>query len=389
MQLIVILLVTSVTLMATTVIAPALPIIAAAFLGEDPGGIRSRMLLTAPALVTIFAAPLAGFWGDHWKRVPIVVMGLVLFTLFGTAGLWINDLHVLMVSRFLLGIAMGMLMSSSSALIGDYYEGPVRAKVMGYQGMSNSLGGVVFITLGGALSALSWRAPFAVYGFGILMAGLAFLYLPEPLKHKSHGGAGAPGQKSTRWSRIAFVYLTGFLGITSFFLIPVNVPFLLRERFDMVGVSVGLVMASSTLTAATSSMLFSRLLARLGRERVFAITFVCMSLAMWIISWAHSLPWFLVGLLCHGIGLGLLFPNASGSVLEYSAPQMRGRVMGFMSSFFFLGQFMSPIFTGLVKNSMGSLDAVFKSAALLVLLLALVYGVMSTRATGTSAGVKG
>lgn len=378
MQMVVILIAAAVPMMAATVIAPALPSIAHAFLSQDPTGVHSRLLLTAPALVTIFAAPLAGWIGDRWKRVPLLVLGLVLFSVFGTAGLWLDRLDFLLASRFSLGIAMGLLMSSSSALIGDYYVGEIRAKVMGYQGISNSIAGMLFISMGGALSGLGWRNPFTIYGVGVVIAVLAFLYLPEPPRHNNHSAESATPRVRTHWSRLFLVYFTGFLGIICFFLIPVNVAFILLERFEKTGLVVGLVMSSTTLMSAVSAGFFPRLVKHLGRERLFALTFSFMASAMWIIAWAPTLPLLILGLLLNGCGLGLMFPNAGSAVLALSSQEHRGRVMGLMSSCFFLGQFLSPILTGIVKGAIGSLESVFRLAGYLAAALAIVYWLWSS-----------
>ena len=381
MQLLVLLFVSSVTMMASTVISPALPRIAAAFPVDDPHGLLTRTLLTAPSLVTIFAAPLAGLLSDAWRRRPVLLLGLFLFALFGSAGLWVDDFHALMVSRFLLGISVGMLISTSSALMGDYYDGPARARAMGFQGMSNGLGGVVFMVGGGALSALSWRGPFAVYLIGLVFLVLAVKWLPEPARHHEEqvGVADAQAAEGTRWGRILLVYLSGFLGISCFFLIPVNAAFMLQSRFGLAGAMVGLVMASSTVTAAIFSVKYAKIHARLGREGTFMVTFASMAISAWLLSWADSIPMFLFGMLWNGVGIGTMFPNASSSVLEFSAPHLRGRLMGIMGSCFYLGQFMSPLFTAAVKLWWGSLERVFDVAAVVMLVMALGYGLASMR----------
>lgn len=386
MQLLALLLASSITMMANTVIAPALPSIAEALRGEDPQGLRVRMLLTAPAIVTMFAAPLAGYLGDRWKRIPILLIGLLLFALFGSAGLWLHGLQNLMGSRLLLGVSVGMLLATSSSLLGDYYEGARRAKVMGYQGMANAMGGVVFILLGGILSGFHWRAPFGVYLIGVAFAVVAFLGLPEPRRDSGKGPHTHGTSAGLPWGPLFLVYATALLGIACFFLIPVNVAFLLQERFGLVGAKVGVVMASSTLVSAGVSWQFAKIRHLLGWRGTYLATFASMALAMWILSWADHIGIFMLGMVFNGVGLGCMFPNTTSSVLELSPPSMRGRLMGFLSSAFFLGQFLSPLFSGLVLARFGSLSSVFSAAAILLATLGLLYAVLSVRARGMSAG---
>lgn len=372
MKLIALLLASSLTMLANTVIAPALPRIAEAFSASDPKGVHTRLLLTAPALVTIFAAPLAGFIGDRWKRLPVLIMGMLLFALFGTAGLWLNDLDHLLISRLLLGIPVGMMLATTSSLFGDYYTGQARTRAMGFQGMANSLGGMVFIASGGILSGISWRYPFAVYGIGALLALVAWKSLSEPDPVAAHGdGHGA--LQPTPWLSLFVVYMTALIGISAFFLIPVNIAFLLKERLAWEGAKVGLLMASSTGISAIVAWKYLRIKELLGRKRVFVLTFFSMALAMFILSQADTLGWFLVGMVFNGIGIGCMFPNTSGVVLELAPPHMRGRAIGLLSSFFFLGQFLSPVFTGVLVGPMGGVGGVFQVSSLVLLSLGLFY----------------
>ena len=52
-------------------------------------------------------------------------------------------------------------------MIGDYYEGEKRQKVIGWQGSATKVGALAFMLLGGFLANFDWRVPFLGYGNGL------------------------------------------------------------------------------------------------------------------------------------------------------------------------------------------------------------------------------
>lgn len=85
------------------------------------------------------------------------------------------DLFLLLVTRALLGIAVGGVMTVVSATITDWFDGPRRASFLGLQQAFASLGGVVFLPLAGALATIGWRVLFWLYGLAAVVALFAIL----------------------------------------------------------------------------------------------------------------------------------------------------------------------------------------------------------------------
>jgi MFS family permease len=64
-------------------------------------------------------------------------------------------------------------------------KGPARAAFMGLQSGFMGLGGVVFLTLGGALAQQNWHYPFGIYLFAWPIALLVFAFIVEPDRSNS------------------------------------------------------------------------------------------------------------------------------------------------------------------------------------------------------------
>lgn len=118
-----------------------------------------KLVITLPALFIVIGSPIAGLIVDRFGRKPLLLLSTVLYGLAGSSGLYLGRLPAILAGRAFLGIAVIGVMVSATILIADYYSSPARAAFMGLQAGFMGLGGVLFLTLGGALAQQSWRYP--------------------------------------------------------------------------------------------------------------------------------------------------------------------------------------------------------------------------------------
>ena len=139
------------TVLAATIISPALPGMAEAFADVPNASFLVRLALTLPALFVAIGALFAGFLLDRWGRKPVLIVSLILYGLAGTAGFFLNSLPVILVSRALLGFAVAGTMSSFTTLILDYFRDRELNRFLGLQGAFMGLGGILFLLAAGYL----------------------------------------------------------------------------------------------------------------------------------------------------------------------------------------------------------------------------------------------
>ena len=176
--------------MSVITISPALPGMVTSFQGEDNADFMVKMILTIPALFIAVSSPFAGRFIDRYGRMKLLIIAIILYGVSGVAGFFLNNLWHILISRAVLGIAVGMSMTVVVTLVGDYFEGLERQKFIGLQIAFMSIGGIIFITGGGILADVSWRYPFLIYLFSFLVLPLVFMYLREPqLTHRNEASA--------------------------------------------------------------------------------------------------------------------------------------------------------------------------------------------------------
>lgn len=367
----------SLTMMAGATIAAALPSIEANYADEPHAGLLTRLVLTLPALGIVVFSPLAGWIADRHGRTRLLTGSLLLYAVSGMAGIWIEDLVLLLVSRFLLGASVAGSMTTTVTLIGDYYSGQQRASFLGTQSAFMGFGGVVFVAAGGWLAGFSWHAPFALYGLSLLVLPLAWWFLNEPdvvdegSRGAPEGTTPPPTGSSSPGSIILTVYATIFGMMVVFYATPTQAPFYLTTEFARNSTWIGLAISALTLGGALGSLAYGRVKRHLSYTTVYQIIFAGSGLGYLAFGFAPTFELAAAALFLTGLGLGMLMPNSSVCLLDNAPARQRGRVMGGMTTAVFLGQFMSPLLTQPMLAAM-SPRHVFESLGALLLGVALV-----------------
>ncbi len=364
-----VLLVSSLTIMSVITISPALPAMSDEFSGLPNGQFLVQIVLTIPALFIALTSPVAGALIDRYGRMKLLWVAMVLYAIAGTAGFYLQDLYHILISRAVLGIAVGMSMTIVITLIADYFEGQERQKFAGIQVAFMSIGGIVLVSLGGFLADISWRTPFLLYVLSLAFLPMAVLNLYEPKVAQSAQQTDyQPKSPPIIWLLIINTMIMWIL----FFILPVHLPFHLKALGVEKNALIGIAVAVSTLFSAVSSFSYSKIKGRFSFYAIFFMGYLIMAIGLAIISWATSYGMVLVAMMFAGFGIGMMIPNTNIWVMQIAPPEIRGKEIGKLTMFWFMGQFLSPIIT-LPLAKRFSLPSIFMLAAILLSVLALVF----------------
>lgn len=345
------LLASSLTMMAGSIVAPSLPAMALHYVEHANAEFLAKLVLTIPSLFIAVFALVIGALVNKIGRLNVLSISLALYAISGVSGFFLDGLYAILVGRALLGIAVAGIMTSVSILIGDYFSGDERNRFLGFQSMLMALGGVAFVILGGILAVDHWRSPYLVYLSSFAVLAISLLSLKEPKEIQTSNNS--LDTEAHPKSIVGVIMLATFVAMIVFFMVPVQVPFLLNEIEISSASLSGIAIATFTLGGAITSGLFGIIKKHLQHEKIYAIAFAVFSIGYGLISHVDQYSLVLLCLFISGLGGGFLLPNGTTWLLSIIPLQNRGMMMGFFTSVMFLGQFLSPIVIQPVINHGG------------------------------------
>lgn len=360
-----VLLVSTLTVMSIVTISPSLPEMSMAFPQVENANFLVKLALTLPALFIAITSPLAGILIDRYGRLKLLWVAMVVYAISGTSGFFLNSIYHILISRAILGISVGVSMTIVITLVADYFEGMERQKFVGIQVAFMSIGGILFIGLGGILADISWRHPFLIYLFSLLIIPFTFLFLYEPEVNKNKLSEKIQLKAPPIiWVLFFNVMIMWIL----FFMIPVQIPFYLKAIGIEKNALIGAAIALSTLFSAISSFSYSKLKNKFSFFTIFSIGYLILAISFILIAFAESYLIVVIGTMVGGFGMGMMIPNTNMFVMKITPPEIRGKEMGRLTTFWFLGQFLSPILLMPISSSYSFSTTFFFAAAILSLL---------------------
>jgi MFS family permease len=142
-------------------------------------------LLSSAALLVgaIFTIPV-GLLVDRIRRIPLLSLSIVLWSVASLMSAFSNSFGGLLVSRLLLGAVTASAGPAIASLTGDYFPARERGRVYSYILGGEIAGSAVgFIVSGSIASLLGWRSAFVLLALpGFFLARELYRTVPEPLR---------------------------------------------------------------------------------------------------------------------------------------------------------------------------------------------------------------
>ena len=374
------LLAATLTVMANATISPALPGLESRFAEDPHAEMLTRLLVPAPSLTVALCAPLAGLAADRFGRRGLLLAGMILFVITGSAGLFLPDLTTIFASRLALGVAVAMVMTSQTALIGDYFTGTARNALMGLQTSARNFGGLVFITLAGWLAATSPRLPFAVYAMAALFLPIVWAAIKETRGEAQSVNAAAamghPGHPAWIPLTTGLVLLQLATNMT-FFVVPTQLPFFFVSLGYEAASMTGAALATVMLTGGCAALAYGRMKQRLGHAGSLALGYALLALGFALLPAGGEQVGIFAGAAVIGAGYAIVTPNFIAIALALAPSHRRGLAGGILTTAIFLGQFCSPFLSIPAIDALG-FGGTFHAVALLLGSTALAAGLART-----------
>ena len=335
------------TIMAPTAVSPALAAIKEAF--PHITATQAKLVLTLPTLVMM---PIGLFSARLTARIDkkkLLLTGMVLFLLFGVSGGFVDNFGLLLLMRLLFGIGLGIMTPLSTSLIFDFApDTNKRSKLLGIQGASNQLGGLIFMSLSGVLTSISWRYSFLVYAFVIVSIILTSLYMPSIPPRSPKGGNG-DGEKKKMSRKILLLAFFAMMIFACYFLINTDLALFMDAKGIGNAKECGYALAVMRIPAIVAGIMLAWIMKNL-KDWTMPFATVIMASGYLIIAYSHSFNILMAGCLVVGLGGGFALPPLSLYLPRVVTPRQRTLGVAIIMSVAQLGQFISPLYIDLFVN---------------------------------------
>ena len=398
-------------------VAPVLPNYAQNF---NATVTMATMVVSALAITRLIFAPSAGQLITRWGERPVYTIGMLIVsvTSFMIAFAW--DYWVLLASRAVAGIGSVMFTVSAMGLLVRLSPAHMRGRISGYYATAFLLGNLLGPVIASALAPFGMRAPFIVYGFSLLAAGLiVWFMMPSqaaleaerdaimeaaalaegkgtgvlPSAAPSPAGASGQGAKpgassgksdlpamkvrdalkfSNYRSALVSNWAIGWsvFGVQSS-IIPLAAAYLATGG-DMSNSVAGtllasLAMATNSFGNALTQTFSGRFSDRFGR-RVMAFSGLLLAGSAVTFMGFAPVAWVFVSLTaCLGIGAAFMGPSIQAAVSDVIGTRRSGgQVLAVYQMFSDFGMILGPLVAGLIADAWGFVPAFIISGLLLV-----------------------
>ncbi|MFC0534020.1 MFS transporter [Phytohabitans kaempferiae] len=357
----VLLLGSTLTVMAGAVLAPVIELMRTE---RGFSATAAGLVVTVHGVSLALAGPAVGWLVDRWGTRRPLAAGLLLYGLAGGAGLVVESYPLLIATRLAFGIGAAFVFTGTTVELLDRYGGPLRDKVMGWRSAAISLGGVVWPLVGGALGAISWHAPFAVYLLGVPLAALTWRMAdrprPEPAVRAGRGPlalfAGRPG--------LLAVYALQGIATALLYAVLVFLPVRLGELGVTSTVAVAVFTASLSVAMSGVGLGYTRLRSRVDHSGLLLAAFALWTVALLAIGLAGAVALPLVAVGLFGAGMGVAVPALTVLTGDLAPTSHRGQATALLATAGFGGQFLSPLLFGPLSSATSTRATFVVAAAL-------------------------
>ena len=334
-------------------------------------------IMLANSITGIVSVPVSIVSGALLPRVgfkPAAVVGILVMTLGGAYPFLmpdITDYGIIIVSRVIVGLGLGIMFPVGNATIIALTDGEHRSRLLGLGITIQFVFNIIYTTVAGYLTEIGWNYSFLAYLIGLIPLAVAAIWMPEAKgavreadARRARGAAGAvsgSAQARPRVPRaIAGYALFALVGWTCVVTVQVVTSSVLDWRGLAGPGEAALVINCCGIGTILCGLLFPYLV-RWFRARLFGVAaaFIVVGIVPCLI--AESPAVYALGVFVLGFAGSAFFTAAQNATGNITPSERVPFVSGVMTSMMNLGPFLAPyVFSAsmLMLPSMG-LDAVY------------------------------
>ncbi|STO07620.1 MFS transporter [Exiguobacterium aurantiacum] len=316
------------------------------------GGTAAGLMISVFAGAQLLMSPVAGKWADVYGRRPMIIAGLIGFTVSMGVFYLSDNLTVLLISRAIGGVGAALLIPAIFAYVADITTLKQRAKGNSYISAAMSLGIVIGPGIGGFFAEFGLKAPLllsAIVSFVAVISSVILLKEPDrevmPIKSNNES---LPRQLISSTKKPYFFVLVINL-VMAFGLMAYEsvLGLFVSETFSATPQQIA-VMITGTGIVSVIVQLFAvdRLVTLFGEIKVVLIFIMLAAFGFFFSLFAGSYAIFFVVTLIIFLSTSILRPVLN-TLVSKMADKEQGFAMGMNNAYMSIGNIIGPTLAGI------------------------------------------
>lgn len=333
------LLVISIFLMSHLAIAPAIPKLYDYYHAKNASlGLASvESLVTVPAMmitITVLLSNLVVSWLGS-KRT--VLLGLALIGIFGVLPTFLTSFPLILICRLLLGVGIGLYNSLSISLISDFYEGEMRAQMIGLRTAFLNIGKALTTFIAGYALLIGVNYTFLVYLLAFPVFIFFYLNIPESSQSQVRV------KDAIVWNhQVGFIVAITFLVGISYIGATIKIPSLLVTHYGFSTTLSSQLLTILAFSGIITGCFFGPILKKLG-DRTLFVVLIAMGLGNLLFTLGFHLPLFILA----SILVGMSFVGIMSFNFYYISKKFSKEQVHFVTSLAITGGNIGVVLTPL------------------------------------------
>lgn len=344
---------------------PTLPLYSISVLGANQSQVG--YIIGAYSFAALLVRPLSGYAYDYIGRKKVFTISLLLFTIITITYPFAATFLMLILFRFIHGLAFGLTSTGGGTIIGDVVPEKRRGEGVGYFGLANTLSMALgpaiglWIMAGNKFNNLFLSSGILI-GVSLILAML--ISLPKNTAKSRKITLNSFFEK--RVVRVSIIMsLVGVVlgGVLSYIII---------FSLEIGIVNGGLYFIVNSAGVVLTRLFAGKILDKHGPKPIIIFGFIVLSLGFIVLSVCNNLTVFLLASFLIGLGNGTIMPTLQTMVINMVEPEKRGVASSTFFAFMDIGIGGGSIFLGWL-TSIVTLKTMFLISGIFILLPFLLF----------------
>lgn len=333
-----------------------------------------ELLMSVPAFAMMIIIASSPMLLKYMNERTMITSGLLIYGIAGMIPTFFTSYGIILVSRILMGIGIGLINTKAVSMIGERFTGNLQQRLQGMRCSMETLGQATLTLIAGQLLGFQWNYAFVIYGIAFVILFIYLKFVPASMVQSNVNGEFKKVGYKISFSEWILIFQNAVLGgilVCSSVSNSLRIASYVTEKGIGTAVNGATILSLATFVGFLSGLIFGNLIKTLRR---FTLLFsMCIgAIGFAIIAFANNLIVVAVGASISSfsvtIGTSFIF-NRLSTRLPVRALDTGNSIVLVGCN---LGSFIAPFVLQAVNVVSTELSAGFLTYAILYLMIAII-----------------